>query len=255
MNEPRRIRSPNYPALSLPEAIARIGPVYERERQHPMSRDVALKGLGYGSPNGAALATLSAVTKYGLLDKVGEEYRVSERTLAILHPKHPEEKASALREAAFAPALFADLAGQFPGGQVSDDNLRSYLMRRDFSTSALSAVISAFRETMQMVSSTEEKTPALPLLQAPNPGASSPARQASPAMHSAPVSTTPTAPAPASPAWVVSTDGRVLTVSAHLDNAKAVDKLIRVLEANKLLLPDEDETEKPEASGDTGAHH
>lgn len=252
MNEPRRIRSPNYPALSLPEAIARIGPVYERERQHPMSRDVALKGLGYSSANGAALGTLSAVVKYGLLDKTGDEYRVSERTLAILHPNRPDEKALALREAAFAPTLFGELASQFPGGQVSDDNLRSYLMRRDFSTSALSGVISAFRETMQMVSSSEEKTPATLALPAPTGGAPAPARQLSTTMHTASVPSTPPAPpAPTSP-WVVSTDGRVLTVSAQLDNVKAVDKLIRVLEANKLLLPEQDEPTKPQAADDGG---
>lgn len=252
MNEPRRIRSPNYPALSLPEAIARITPVYERERQHPMSRDVALKGLGYSGANGAALGTLSAVVKYGLLDKTGDTYRVSERTLAILHPKHPEEKTSALREAAFAPALFSELEQQFPGGQVSDDNLRSYLMRRDFSSGALPAVISAFRETMQMVSSDDQKTPPVLALPAPTSGASAPARSLPTTMHTAATATMTSSPAPA---WVVSTDGRVLTVNAQLDNAKAVDKLIRVLEANKLLLPEEDEPTKPQAAGDSETAH
>lgn len=249
MNEPRRIRSPNYPALSLPEAIARIAPVYERERQHPMSRDVALKGLGYSGANGAALGTLSAVTKYGLLDKAGDMYKVSARTLAILHPSTPDEKTQALRQAAFAPTLFAELAEQFPGGQVSDDNLRSYLMRRDFSSGALAAVISAFRETMQMVSSGEEKTPAVAALPAPQLGTVS-QRPAPTAMHTTAV---PTNAPSTGPAWVVSTDGRVLTVSAQLDNAKAVDKLIAVLQANKLLLTEADETTE-QAGGDEAKH-
>jgi len=250
MNEPRRIRSPNYPALSLPEAIARIGPVYERERQHPMSRDVALKGLGYNSPNGAALGTLSAVVKYGLLDKTGDTYKVSARTLAILHPSTPDEKTSALRQAAFAPAMFAELAEQFPGGQVSDDNLRSYLMRRDFSSGALAAVISAFRETMQMVSSNEEKTPAMAALPPPQLGSVSQGRPAPAAMHT----TVPTNAPSTGPAWVVSTDGRVLTVNAQLDNVKAVDKLIAVLQANKLLLPEADEPVKQQDDGGEATH-
>lgn len=251
MSDTRRIRSPNYPSLSLPEAIARIGPVYERERQHPMSRDVALKGLGYNSANGAALGTLSAVAKYGLLDKAGDTYKVSGRALAILHPSDQEEKAEALRQAAFAPALFAELAEQFPGGQVSDDNLRSCLMRKGFSSGSLAGVISAFRETMQMVSLVEEKTPVMAALPAPQ---SAPAAQARtlPLMHTAAATNVPP---PTAPAWVVSTDGRVLTVSAQLDNAKAVDKLILVLQANKLLLPEPDEPTKQQASGDSDTAH
>ncbi len=231
----RRIRSPNYPALSLAEAIARIGPVFERERQHSMSRDVVLKGMGYSSANGAALGTLSAVVKYGLLDKSGETYRVSARAVAILHPSSVEERQNALRDAALAPTLFAELAEQFPGGTVSDDNLRSYLVRRDFSTGALAGVISAFRETMQLVSFEQEKTPQLAL---PTPvNASAEGRGA--LTRQVPRSTLPSTPTTAPSSWVLSTNGQVLTVHAELDNAKSVDKLIRVLEANKLLLPED----------------
>jgi hypothetical protein len=250
MTEARRIRSPNYPAISLSEAISRIGPVYERDRQHPMSRDVVLRGLGYSSPNGAALGTLSAVAKYGLLDKNGDTYRVSARALAILHPNHPNEKSEALRQAAFAPTLFAELAEQFPGGQVSDDNLRSYLMRMGFSTGAISGVISAFRETMQMVSSGEEKTPPIAALPAPASAPAPQGRVAQATMQSA----VPTNDTSMARPFVVSIDGLVLTVSAQLDNAKAVDKLIRVLEANKLLLPEEDEPPKPQASSGEAEH-
>jgi hypothetical protein len=235
---PRRIRSPNYPALSLPEAIERIESVFERERQHSMSKEVALKGMGYSGVNGAALGTLSAVVKYGLLEKNGENYRVTSRAVSILHPKSVEEKHAALREAAFAPALFAELAEEFPGGSVSDDNLRSYLVRRDFSSGALSGVISAFRETMQLVSFDQEKPPQLALPAPVNAAARAGGaltQQQMPAMSNAQV-----APTTAPSSWVLSTNGQVLTVHAQLDNAKSVDKLIRVLEANKLLLPQDE---------------
>jgi hypothetical protein len=170
--------------------------------------------------------------------------------MAILHPSHPDEKASALRQAALAPTLFAELAEQFPGGQVSDDNLRSCLMRKGFSSGSLAGVISAFRETMQMVSLEEEKTPVMPALPAPQSVPTTHVRQP-PLMHTA-TATNPTLPPPA---WVVSTDGRVLTVNAQLDNAKAVDKLILVLQANKLLLPEADESAKQQASGNDDSTH
>ena len=81
-----RVRSPNYPQFGLDEAIKRIGPVFEKERQHPMPKEVLAKHLGYGGVNGASLGAISAMLKYGLVDQEGESYRVTDRALAILHP-------------------------------------------------------------------------------------------------------------------------------------------------------------------------
>lgn len=246
MNDVRRIRSPNYPAIDLREALVRMGAVFERERQHTMSKDVAIKGLGYSGPNGAALGTLSAVVKYGLLDRSGDAYRVSDRTVAILHPKNPTEKQQALRDAALSPPLFAELAEQFPGGQVSDDNLRSYLIRNSFSSNAVAGVIKAFRETMQMVSFDE--TPS----SAPQPlpvAVTAPTQVEVRHMHIQPAQ-----PATQSP-FLISIDGRAVTVQARLDNAQAVDKLIRVLEANKLLLPEKPDEQQKTQAGDTDTAH
>src|SRR5258708_7551011 len=125
-----RIRSPNYPAISLPDALKRIGQVFARERLHKAPREVVVKGMGYGGINGASLTALSAALKYGLLVKEGEDYRVSDRAVAILHPHTPQEKSEALKQAAFSPKLFAELAEHFKGDVPSDDNLRAYLVRR-----------------------------------------------------------------------------------------------------------------------------
>jgi hypothetical protein len=149
-----RIRSPNYPAISLAEALKRIEQVHERERQHPASREVIMKGMGFGGVNGASLGAISAANKYGLLEKSGkgEDYRVSDRAVAILHPHTAEEKVQALHAAAHAPVLFNELLEHFKGGLPSDDNLRAYLVRRGFSQSSLPGVIQSFRDTMELVS-------------------------------------------------------------------------------------------------------
>lgn len=145
-----RVRSPNYPALSLPDAIRRIGAAFEKEHRHPMSKEVAVKALGYGGVNGASLGALSAVFKYGLLERQGENFKVSDRAVAILHPHTPEEKAQAIQQAAAEPSLFKELTEQFQGRPPSDDNLRAYLVRRGFANTALSGVIQSFRETMEL---------------------------------------------------------------------------------------------------------
>lgn len=150
-----RIRSPNYPAISLAEALKRVEQVHGREGQHPASREVIIKGMGYNGVHGTSLGAISAGIKYGLLEQTGKggDYRVSDRTMAILHPHSPEEKAEAISEAAKSPTLFRELLEHFKGGLPSDDNLRAYLVRRGFSQSSLPDVIQAFRDTMELVSS------------------------------------------------------------------------------------------------------
>jgi len=251
MNVIRRIRSPNYPALDLREALARVKTVFERERRHTMSKDVALKGLGYSSANGAALSTLSAVVKYGLLDRSGESYRVSDLTVSILHPQTPQEKDQALQTAALSPPLFAELAEQFPGGQVSDDNLRSYLIRNSFSSNAVAGVIKAFRETMGMVSlDSAQPAPAPPasampaLLLPPTANQVEPRQvHIQPVLHSS------------QPPFLISLDGRAVTIQARLEDVEAVDTLIRVLEANKILLPKKPHDQHPKEIQDGDADH
>ena len=146
-----RVRSPNYPALSLPEALNATAKVFERENRHQAAKDVVVIAMGYGGVNGASLGSLSALLKYGLLERFGENYRVSDRAMAILHFETPQERADAIRRAAHEPALFAEMLKDFPGSIPSDDNLRSYLVRRGFNPTALGGVIKAFRETMDFV--------------------------------------------------------------------------------------------------------
>ena len=149
-----RIRSPNYPAISLAEAINRVAQVHGRERQHPAAKDVVIKGMGYGGVHGTSLGALSAALKYGLIAQTGkgEDYRVTDRAVAILHPHNPEEKAEAIRAAGRSPALFSELLDYFKGDLPSDDNLRAYLVRRGFSQTSLPSVIQSFRDTMELVS-------------------------------------------------------------------------------------------------------
>ena len=134
-----RVRSPNYPAISLAETLKRVGQLHTRERQHLMAREVVVKGMGYSGVNGASLGALSAGVKYGLLDQAGkgQDYRVSDRAVAILHPHTPAEKADAIRAAARSPALFAELLDHFKGSLPSDDNLRASSFSAVFSKLSL----------------------------------------------------------------------------------------------------------------------
>lgn len=148
----KRIRSPNYPALSLPDAIERVTTLYREIHTHAGPREVIAKGMGFNTLNGASATVISALHKYGLLEKQGDGIKVSDRALRILHPQSPEEKAEAIREAAAAPALFAELAERFPGRLPNEELLRNYLIRNGFVPSAAQAVLLAYRETSELVS-------------------------------------------------------------------------------------------------------
>jgi hypothetical protein len=147
----KRNRSPNYPAMSLPAAIEKAAALYRTIQAHAAPREVIAKGMGYQSLNGASATMISALNKYGLLERVGDEMKVSERALRILHPHSPEERIQAIREAASDPALFVELAQRFPGTLPNEDLLRNYLVRNGFTQAASSSVILAYRETSELV--------------------------------------------------------------------------------------------------------
>ncbi len=147
----KRIRSPNYPALSLPDAIEKVTALYRNVHTHAGPREVIAKGMGFNSLNGASATAISALHKYGLLEKLGDDIKVSERALRILHPNSAEEKAEAIREAAFDPPLFGEIAERFPGRLPNEELLRNYLVRKGFVPAAAQTVLLAYRETSELV--------------------------------------------------------------------------------------------------------
>jgi hypothetical protein len=147
----KRLRSPNYPALSLPEAINRATALYRSQHTHAAPREVMARGMGYSTLNGASASAISALHKYGLLERAGDEMKVSDRMMRILHPQSADERGSAIREAARSVQLFEELDERFPGRMPNDDLLRNYLVRKGFAPAAVSSVILAYRETSELV--------------------------------------------------------------------------------------------------------
>lgn len=149
-----RVRSPNYPALSLPDAITRIRDVYKAQQTTPEPRDVVIKHMGYTSANGRALKSLSALIKYGFLDASGVQgLKVSDRAIAILFPDpdSPATKADALLAAAREPKLFQEIFDRWEG-RPSEDSLKAFLIRNGFNANSVDTVAQAFYATFDLVS-------------------------------------------------------------------------------------------------------
>jgi hypothetical protein len=148
------VRSPNYPAVSLPEAIKRIAMVYKQEQRHPAEKEVIAKHIGYGSLNGGSNAVISALTKYGLLVPTGkgDQLKLSEEALNIvIHDRGEPDRVKAIQKAAFTPSPFNELNGLYGTNLPSDHSLRATLLKKGFNEKTVDSVIRAFRDTIEFV--------------------------------------------------------------------------------------------------------
>ncbi|HLC10565.1 MAG TPA: hypothetical protein VJL56_01830 [Candidatus Bathyarchaeia archaeon] len=143
-------RSPNYPAVSLDEAIELARALYSKEKRTSVSPEVAARALGYTSLSGPARVKLAALKKYGLIEGDTHGVKISDLALRILiSPQGSDEQMQAIQEAALKPDIFKELAGTH--AEASDDALRSHLMlTRKFTEEGTRHLIRAFRDTFAL---------------------------------------------------------------------------------------------------------
>jgi hypothetical protein len=126
--------------------------LYKSEHTHLSTREVIARAIGYSSLNGASASVISGIAKYGLLENVGDEYRVSSLAVdIILHHRGEPERVHAIREAAFTPAIFSELRTIYGDKLPSNHSLEVYLLKHGFNPSAVANVIRAYRETLEYV--------------------------------------------------------------------------------------------------------
>lgn len=226
-----RVRSPNYPSISLPAALNRVRKIHAVEGCNEIDRTSFVEILGYSGITGPSAKLLSTLGKYGLITKTGAgEIKISELAMDVLFAE-PDEKAKAIVRAANSPTLFAELNEKWPERQPSDENLRSYLARKGFSVKVLSQVISAYQETMSLVSGDSEAYDA-------SNGNSLivPEGQMQLTSHAPSVRV---APAPRQEGFDIGFVGTAIRMSGVVESKVEAQKVIDALTALKALLPEE----------------
>jgi hypothetical protein len=150
----KRDRSPNYPSLTFTDSLGKTEVLYRHEKKHPMAPDVAAAHLGYSNAkNGAFMSVISALRKYGLVEGVGGDVRVSDdASLLYIYPADAPERAAVASRLAMRPALFGEVLNKFPGGLPSDANLRAKLQHEwaFASGEAADAFIRALRDAVRV---------------------------------------------------------------------------------------------------------
>jgi hypothetical protein len=176
-----RHRSPSSPFISLRKALERARAFHSAERGNAAPPDVAVGHWGYSSlKSSEAPQTLAALRSYGLLEREGENVRLSERALLILSEETPVARRQALlREAARLPRIHQAILDHFRQGLPSEGNLGSYLEKQlGFNPNSVSGFIRRFKDTLAFAE----------LPETPQGGEPPPSPPTSPAPESSPAS-------------------------------------------------------------------
>lgn len=125
----------DYPKFTIDEAISIADAILTELAGQPSSPDIVANACGTSHGNVEWRIKLAASGVYGFTEGSYNAQRilVSERALAVLRPRNPEEKAAALREAASAPKLLLEIYEKYPGGVFPTKEFFPNILERDFS--------------------------------------------------------------------------------------------------------------------------
>ena len=108
-------RSSGYPSFPLEDCVNAVKLVKQELGNSGASRDLVAKAMGYSGVTGASATKISACVHFGLLDRSGNVYILSDLSKKILTPISDKEKEWALVEAVFSPSLYGKLIAAYEG--------------------------------------------------------------------------------------------------------------------------------------------
>lgn len=146
------IKSPNWPSIPIVEALEKAKLIWLKDRRTAIHPDVALEHLGFTTKTGPAGRTLSALRQYGLLEKVGENYRVTELAWHIFNASDDSnEKQKLIAEAALKPKIFKELLVLSSDGLPSNSTLRKHLvLKKDFNENTVERFLKVFKAAVDI---------------------------------------------------------------------------------------------------------
>jgi hypothetical protein len=147
-----RVRSPNYPVVSLQKAIERAKVLYDAYGGAEIPIGVVHQKWCYKPFTVNAIQLGAALKAYGLVDVKGKGknqfIKLSDRAQKILGG-HPDREIL-LREAALSPTIYKEIWEKYqPEGLPPDEALLAYLQwERKFNPNYINRLIADFRDTI-----------------------------------------------------------------------------------------------------------
>ncbi len=148
----KRQRSPNFPAVGLPEAIERLNRFIDADGRAGAPPEIAAKHIGFASAHGLAMSVLAALKRFGLIEDRDGRVIPTQRGIEINSlPTAHEKRVKAIRDAALAPPIYAELIEQHKTtGLPHDETLEGELVAyRGFNPNGVKDFIKGFRETLE----------------------------------------------------------------------------------------------------------
>jgi len=150
-------KSTGYAVIDLADAIERAKKIYKAETKNPADVSVLVRHIGYGGKSGPAMAVLSSLNKYGLLEKVSpSNLKLSKRALTIiLLGSDAPEAIDEIKQAALGPRIHRQIWDKFHGFP-SEANLKHYLIATiGYNHNAANDVIPVYKKTIEFAKLSE----------------------------------------------------------------------------------------------------
>lgn len=158
----KRFRSPPYPAMNLAKAVERAGELYAKAMHHAVGLPVLADAWSYGAKSSGLSATAAALQLFGLLNGQGtgpkRRFQLTDVALRIIKDADPasEKRVAALKTAAMAPNVYADLWRTYgSASDVSDVVIRNFLTldrseagKAPYGDAAANEIIKSYKETL-----------------------------------------------------------------------------------------------------------
>jgi len=242
----KKERSPSFPFIPLEKAVWRAGALLEAHKREPARLSSVAATWGYAPKSSGLQQTVAALKQYGLVEDTGsgEDRKVSITELArrILVDQRPGAKEAALKEAATLPRLMGEYIPRWVPDRPSDAHCISELeLDRGFNGEGAKLFLRVFDDTVAFAHLSNSDS--LSESQLESAGLSNPVKDA----RAYEAATAPkadlwaghfaaTGPKPFAQRLKIELTAHSMGVSAVLLNRGEVDTLIRMLEANKMLL-------------------
>jgi hypothetical protein len=147
----KKMRSPSYPLITLDKALKNTKKLWEREETKSMSKEAAVKHLGYESYEGHPARVIAAMKSFGLISGHKKSIKLTSFgvDIATAEPKSRKYK-DTLKELALTPEVYRTLYREYGGNLPSDEQIETRLIKEyGYNPNYVHKLVARFRHTLK----------------------------------------------------------------------------------------------------------